>query len=72
MGLMIGIELDRPCGELVKRALDAGLRDQRHGRQRDPLLPPLIINEAEARELVVRASLAACSSASSAQKRAAA
>jgi acetylornithine/N-succinyldiaminopimelate aminotransferase len=24
-GLMIGIELDRPCGELVALALDAGL-----------------------------------------------
>ena len=24
-GLMIGIELDRPCGELVARALEAGL-----------------------------------------------
>ena len=25
MGLMIGIELDRPCGELVRQALAAGL-----------------------------------------------
>ena len=25
MGLMIGVELDRPCGELVRTALEAGL-----------------------------------------------
>ena len=33
-GLMIGIELDRPCGELVKRGARRGPADQRHRRQR--------------------------------------
>jgi acetylornithine/N-succinyldiaminopimelate aminotransferase len=32
-GLMIGIELDRPCGDLVKRALERRPADQRDGRQ---------------------------------------
>jgi acetylornithine aminotransferase len=33
MGLMLGIELDRPCGELTQRALDAGLlADHEPGR----------------------------------------
>jgi hypothetical protein len=31
---MIGIELDRPCGDLVKRGLENGRpADQRHRRQ---------------------------------------
>jgi acetylornithine aminotransferase len=57
MGLMIGIELDRPCGELVKRALEAGLLINVTADRVIRLLPPLVIREAEARELV--ASLAA-------------
>jgi hypothetical protein len=32
-GLMIGIELDRPCGDLVTRALERRPADQRHRRQ---------------------------------------
>jgi acetylornithine/N-succinyldiaminopimelate aminotransferase len=32
-GLMIGIELDRPCGELVKRGAGSRPADQRHRRQ---------------------------------------
>ena len=36
MGLMLGVELDRPCGDIVRRALDAGLRHQRDRRQGDP------------------------------------
>jgi acetylornithine/N-succinyldiaminopimelate aminotransferase len=35
-GLMIGIELTRPCGVLLGRAAEAGLDAQRHRRQRDP------------------------------------
>jgi acetylornithine aminotransferase len=49
---MIGIELDRPCGELVKQALDAGLLINVTAERVIRLLPPLVINEAEARELV--------------------
>jgi acetylornithine/N-succinyldiaminopimelate aminotransferase len=52
MGLMIGIELDRPCGELVKRALDAGLMTNVTQDSVIRLLPPLIMNRAEADQLV--------------------
>ncbi len=54
MGLMIGIELDRPCGELVKRALDAGLVLNVTAETVIRMLPPLVMNEAEARELLAR------------------
>lgn len=52
MGLMIGIELDRPCGELVKRALEAGLMTNVTQDSVIRLLPPLIINRDEANQLV--------------------
>ena len=54
MGLMIGIELDRPCGELVKAALDAGLVINVTAERVVRLLPALVISETEARELVER------------------
>lgn len=47
MGLMLGIELDRPCGEVVKRALDAGLMINVTNDNVIRLLPPIIMNEAE-------------------------
>jgi len=53
-GLMIGIELDRPCGELVGKALSAGLLINVTGEKIIRLLPPLIFSEADARELVER------------------
>ena len=53
-GLMIGIELDRPCGELVGRALAAGLLINVTADKVIRLLPPLIFSENEARELVDR------------------
>ncbi|HZX32859.1 MAG TPA: aspartate aminotransferase family protein [Rhodocyclaceae bacterium] len=53
-GLMIGIELDRPCGELVQRALDAGLLINVTADKVVRLLPPLVFGEAEAKELVER------------------
>jgi acetylornithine aminotransferase len=53
-GLMIGIELDRPCGDLAKRALDAGLLINVTAERVIRLLPPLVIREAEARVLVER------------------
>src|SRR5437899_2418022 len=49
MGLMIGIELARPCGELVKQALDAGLVINVTADNVIRMLPPLIMNEAEGR-----------------------
>ncbi len=53
-GLMIGIELDRPCGELVGKALAAGLLINVTADKVVRLLPPLIFSENEARELVDR------------------
>ena len=50
-GLMLGIELHRDCGELVPQALDAGLLINVAGGNTVRLLPPLIINEQEARDL---------------------
>ena len=52
MGLMIGVELDRPCAEIVKRALAAGLVTNVTADKVIRLLPPLVIKEAEARQLV--------------------
>lgn len=53
-GLMIGIELDRPCGELVAKALAAGLLINVTADKVVRLLPSLVIGEAEADELVLR------------------
>jgi acetylornithine aminotransferase len=53
-GLMIGIELDRPCGDLVTRALDAGLLINVTAERVIRLLPPLVIQEAEAKLVVER------------------
>jgi acetylornithine aminotransferase len=55
-GLMIGIELDRPCADLVQLALEAKLLINVTAEKVVRLLPPLIMNEAEARELVQRLS----------------
>ncbi len=51
-GLMIGIELDRPCGELVGMALEAGLLINVTAERVIRLLPPLILSDAEAEQLV--------------------
>ena len=51
-GLLIGIELDRPCGELVKTGLDAGLLINVTADNVVRLVPPLIISRAEADQLV--------------------
>ena len=48
----IGIELDRPCGELVRTALDAGLVINVTVEKVVRLLPPLILSESEARQVV--------------------
>jgi acetylornithine aminotransferase len=55
-GLMIGIELDRPCVELVKMALEAKLLINVTADKVVRLLPPLVMSEAEAKELVQRLS----------------
>ncbi|MGQ0512385.1 MAG: aspartate aminotransferase family protein [Betaproteobacteria bacterium] len=54
MGMMIGIELDRPCGELVKAGLDAGLVVNVTADNVVRLLPPLILTADEGREVVAR------------------
>jgi len=56
-GLMIGIELDRPCGDLVKMALEAKLLINVTADNVVRLLPPLVMNKAEANELVQRLSV---------------
>ncbi|MDH3354317.1 MAG: aspartate aminotransferase family protein [Chromatiales bacterium] len=52
LGLMIGIEIDRPCGDLVKMALDAGLIINVTADSVIRLLPPLVISDAEAERIV--------------------
>ena len=51
-GLMIGIELDRPCGAILGRACDAGLLVSVTAERVIRLLPPLILAVAEADEIV--------------------
>lgn len=51
-GLMLGIELDRPCGELVTRALEAGLLINVTADRVVRLLPALVFSEADAAVLV--------------------
>ncbi len=52
MGLMLGVELDRPCADIVKRALAAGLVTNVTADKVIRLLPPLVINESEVRQVV--------------------
>lgn len=47
-GLLIGIELDRPCGDLVSLALDEGLLMNVTADRVIRLLPPLIITDEQA------------------------
>lgn len=50
-GLMLGIELDRPCAELVAMALEDGLLINVTAERVVRLLPPLILREPEAARL---------------------
>lgn len=52
MGLMLGIQLDRPCTELVKRALERGLLINVTAERVIRLLPPLILSDEQAELLV--------------------
>ena len=54
MGLMIGIELNRPCGELVRQALAAGLLINVTHDTVIRMLPPLILSTEEADLIVER------------------
>jgi acetylornithine/N-succinyldiaminopimelate aminotransferase len=51
-GLMIGIELSRPCGELVKQALKQGLLINVTSDKVVRLLPPLVMQRSEAEQVV--------------------
>ena len=53
-GLIIGVMLDRPCGELVERALGIGLLINVTAERVVRLLPPLILSDTEAADLVER------------------
>jgi acetylornithine aminotransferase len=50
-GLMLGIELDRPCGDLLARAAQAGLLLSVTADRVVRLVPPLILTRAEADEI---------------------
>jgi acetylornithine aminotransferase len=52
LGLMIGIELDQPCGGLVTRALEAGLLINVTQEKVIRLLPPIIIDAQQINQLV--------------------
>jgi acetylornithine aminotransferase len=54
MGLMIGVELERPCGDLVKEALATGLVINVTSDTVIRMLPPLVMSEAEGLEVVNR------------------
>ena len=60
-GMMIGIELDRPCRELVGTALERGLLINVTAERVVRLLPPLTITDAEIAEAVARLDAAAAS-----------
>ncbi len=51
-GLMLAIELDRPCAELLQQALDAGLLLNITAGNVVRLLPPLIISDDEAGQIM--------------------
>ncbi|MBI3576020.1 MAG: aminotransferase class III-fold pyridoxal phosphate-dependent enzyme, partial [Gammaproteobacteria bacterium] len=53
-GLMLAIELDRPCKEVLTLALGAGLLINVTADNVVRLLPPLILTDAEADEIVAR------------------
>jgi acetylornithine/N-succinyldiaminopimelate aminotransferase len=50
-GLMIGIELDRPCRDIMLRAIERGLLLNVTADKTVRLLPPLIINDGEADQI---------------------
>jgi len=49
---MLGIELDKPCGELVKLALAKGLLTNVTADNVIRLLPPLVMTRDEAQQML--------------------
>ena len=56
LGLMIGIELDRPCAELVGRALESGLLINVTAERVIRLLPPLVTTAHQGQMIVGKVS----------------
>jgi acetylornithine aminotransferase len=54
--MLLAIELDRPCAELVQFALDDGLLINVTAEKVVRLLPPLIMSDAEADQLITKLS----------------
>lgn len=54
VGLLLAIELTNPCGELVMKAADKGLLINVTADNVIRLLPPLVANESEIREIATR------------------
>ncbi len=52
VGLLLGVELDRPCGELVGRALERGLLINVTAGNVIRLLPPLVSDDEQAQIIV--------------------
>ncbi len=52
LGYMIGIQLDRPCGDLVKMALEKGLLINVTRGDTIRLLPPFVMSQAQSKQLV--------------------
>ena len=53
-GLMIGVELTKPCGQLISQAAEAGLLLSVTADTVIRLVPPLILSKAEADEIVAK------------------
>ena len=53
-GLMIGVELAKPCGQLIGQAAEAGLLISVTADTVIRIVPPLILSEAEADEIVAK------------------
>ena len=53
-GLMIGVELSKPCGQLIGQAAEAGLLISVTSDTVIRIVPPLVLTAAEADELVTR------------------
>ncbi len=51
-GLMLAVELDRPCGELMQKALERGLLINVTAGNVVRLLPPLILSDEEAEQII--------------------
>jgi acetylornithine/N-succinyldiaminopimelate aminotransferase len=60
LGLMIGIELDRPCAVLVKRALDRGLLINVTAERVIRLLPPMVTTAHQGETIVDKVSELVC------------